>query len=921
ITAKKPFEMMTVQVTARSFAPADFNKLASGTTRHELKLTEGATLTGRVLSGGKPLSAVSVGVSGLDRSAGNYRGHFEVGTGTNGTFAFLNLPPNVEFYVYGIMNTMNEHGAIPIQTIRSGKDGEVTRLGDLVVGPANRLAGRLVLADGKPIPPKTRLLVSREQAWDSMQLTLDEEGRFDTTGIPSETISLSARVKGYRVSAQNKSLDQLNFRMIGRVDRDVTNLVYLLEKGPDLEPNYNVGSAYEWPGERPLRGAEGGIDHSLEWAVSGRVLDSNTKEPIAQFQVTSGQTDQFERTSWDTLHASEGSNGVYLNYVSKRFAEPLLKVEAEGYLPASRTISANNSTNIDFILTKGTGPSGTVLNSEGKPVDGATVIQIGNDFNAASLDGKGELNAYWNKNISTKTTTNGHFSFKPVWGTKSVAAASSKGFAFVSLESLATNSTLTLEPFGQIFGTLKRTSGLGTNEDLDLAFADLSPGRSPINLNNHTKTDSQGRFEFINVPAGHLRISYRQPMPGPNRGGWMSPKLQDVELHPGQRLEVNIETSDRPAPDDTMSYRPPEPKRIAGAEVKGIVLNPAGQPAAESAVALQVTGKYLAIGKGAFASTGARHDGSIVDAGADGSFTLPLYEGAKSVIALNEEGYAQVSLDQLKASPQIRLQKWGRIEGTLRIGQHAGTNESVVLSTAPRPLQMRARPSDRQTNDLTVTDSSSIALEPPIYEFDAFKAKTDEQGRFVITFVPPGEHGIARLVPNGENSWRHRLLGTVMVKSGETAHCTFGGNGRTIIGKIKFAESEMPDLKRASVMINTPISRLMEKSRQLKTDEERKAFYQSEEFQAATKVQRSFPATLQADGSFRVDDVLPGTYEVAFQPQLQPTLAMRSFTVFTSKQELNVPEAGKSDDSPVDWGAIEMKKLTVPIPETPAAKK
>ncbi|MGN6553818.1 MAG: carboxypeptidase-like regulatory domain-containing protein, partial [Verrucomicrobiota bacterium] len=625
--------------------------------------------------------------------------------------------------------------------------------------------------------------------------------------------------------------------------------------------------------------------------------------------------------SWDTLHASEGSNGVYLNYVSKRFAEPLLKVEAEGYLPASRTISANNSTNIDFILTKGTGPSGTVLNSEGKPVDGATVIQIGNDFNAASLDGKGELNAYWNKNISTKTTTNGHFSFKPVWGTKSVAAASSKGFAFVSLESLATNSTLTLEPFGQIFGTLKRTSGLGTNEDLDLAFADLSPGRSPINLNNHTKTDSQGRFEFINVPAGHLRISYRQPMPGPNRGGWMSPKLQDVELHPGQRLEVNIETSDRPAPDDTMSYRPPEPKRIAGAEVKGIVLNPAGQPAAESAVALQVTGKYLAIGKGAFASTGARHDGSIVDAGADGSFTLPLYEGAKSVIALNEEGYAQVSLDQLKASPQIRLQKWGRIEGTLRIGQHAGTNESVVLSTAPRPLQMRARPSDRQTNDLTVTDSSSIALEPPIYEFDAFKAKTDEQGRFVITFVPPGEHGIARLVPNGENSWRHRLLGTVMVKSGETAHCTFGGNGRTIIGKIKFAESEMPDLKRASVMINTPISRLMEKSRQLKTDEERKAFYQSEEFQAATKVQRSFPATLQADGSFRVDDVLPGTYEVAFQPQLQPTLAMRSFTVFTSKQELNVPEAGKSDDSPVDWGAIEMKKLTVPIPETPAAKK
>jgi hypothetical protein len=61
-----------------------------------------------------------------------------------------------------------------------------------------------------------------------------------------------------------------------------------------------------------------------------------------------------------------------------------------------------------------------------------------------------------------------------------------------------------------------------------------------------------------------------------------------------------------------------------------------------------------------------------------------MYEGAKSVIALNEEGYAQVSLEQLKSSLQITLQKWGRIEGTLRVGRHVGTNEQVVVS-APLP--------------------------------------------------------------------------------------------------------------------------------------------------------------------------------------------------------------------------------------------
>jgi hypothetical protein len=42
--------------------------------------------------------------------------------------------------------------AIPMQKIRSGKDVELADLGNLVVGPAHRLAGRVVLADGAVIP-------------------------------------------------------------------------------------------------------------------------------------------------------------------------------------------------------------------------------------------------------------------------------------------------------------------------------------------------------------------------------------------------------------------------------------------------------------------------------------------------------------------------------------------------------------------------------------------------------------------------------------------------------------------------------------------------------------------------------------------------------------------------------------------------
>src|ERR1022692_2967400 len=381
ITAKDPFDMMDVKVAARTFADKGFIKLPSGDKRNELVMTEGAALKGRVLLDGKPLKGVSIGVSGVDRSAGEYIGHFEVGTDTNGGFMLVNLPPDADYFIYGLMSTMKQSGAIPIQKIHSAKDGGTTDAGNLLVGPAHRLAGRVVLSDGEPVPAKTRLLVSREQAWDSMQLTLDQDGNFDAAGVPLETISLSVRLKDYHVSGQNISVDQLNpFQLIGRVDHDITNLVFMLEKGPDPQPDYShVDPDYGQSRQRSLRGAEGVPDHSREWIVSGRVLDSETKQPVQNFRVTPGQPDNFNRTAWNTLRAVAGSNGNYFTYVSKRVAEPLLKVEAEGYLPESAALLPHDATNVDFVLKKGSGPAGFVVTPDGKPAVEATVVLLGDD--------------------------------------------------------------------------------------------------------------------------------------------------------------------------------------------------------------------------------------------------------------------------------------------------------------------------------------------------------------------------------------------------------------------------------------------------------------------------------------------------------------------------------------------------------------
>ena len=96
----------------------------------------------------------------------------------------------------------------------------------------HRIKGRVLLSDGKALPPKTRLVISREDAWDVQRVFLDQEGRFEISGLPTERYSLNVSVRGYRLSPKNHSLDAQNRRLLGTIDQDIDTLKILLE--PDI---------------------------------------------------------------------------------------------------------------------------------------------------------------------------------------------------------------------------------------------------------------------------------------------------------------------------------------------------------------------------------------------------------------------------------------------------------------------------------------------------------------------------------------------------------------------------------------------------------------------------------------------------------------------------------------------------------------
>jgi uncharacterized GH25 family protein len=225
---------------------------------HLVRMQEGVTVTGKVLRNGQPVRDVMFGLATKDRVCGNYLRCDELATDKDGLFVLPSVPPGREFVLYATMDSLHGDGAVVSKIFTTGASGTKLDLGKLEVQPAHRVAGRVKLSDGKPVPPKTRLFLGREDAWDHTEAELDAEGRFEFRGVPAEAVGLSVRITGYKFSKRNASLDWLNGGLVGRVDGDIGDLTLLMEPG-QWRFNGDEGEApngQSQPRDKPLRGAK-----------------------------------------------------------------------------------------------------------------------------------------------------------------------------------------------------------------------------------------------------------------------------------------------------------------------------------------------------------------------------------------------------------------------------------------------------------------------------------------------------------------------------------------------------------------------------------------------------------------------------------------------------------------------------------------
>src|SRR6266487_160691 len=477
IESLDPTLLFRVLVVANGHRPEFVSKVDPALKPLEVTLKPGRAevspsqqVKGRVLDPeGKPVAGAVVSIRGVSRGQSTrFGGNEDIDqvavTDDDGGFFLANLPPNRDYFVCAKMSSLADKGAVAARRVRLNDDGSVLDVGDVSLSRGFKLEGQIRLTDGKPLPAKTRVLLSRDDAWDSAQTEANEQGRFSFPGVPGETVSLSARIQGYRLSSRNKSLDTMNpFHLVGLLQADKSDLILEFEPG---ENRPGSRGAYMDIRQEPLLGAEAVGERTGDIHVTGKVLDAETSKPLNNFTVTEGRSEGMPNTfQWFTTRQTEGTNGSLDLFLNNGRGAPAIMVEAEGYVPQSSGAITGTETNLTFALKKGSGPTGIVLKPDGQPASGVTVYlaDMRNGVYVQDNEMKVQERIYQGTR-STKTDEKGSFTFKARVEDYAVLILEDEGFAQVTVKELNLKPEVRLQPWAKVQGKLMVGSRPGADE-------------------------------------------------------------------------------------------------------------------------------------------------------------------------------------------------------------------------------------------------------------------------------------------------------------------------------------------------------------------------------------------------------------------------------------------------------------------------
>jgi len=591
--------------------------------------------------------------------------------------------------------------------------------------------------------------------------------------------------------------------------------------------------------------------------IAGVVLDQEHK-PIAGARITESQL-------WDNLLANQvtGVDGRF-SFGNTSEADLTLTARAVGFVTDDMIVRPGpSSPEVFFVLKRGGILRGRVLDEKGVPIGNASVIAEGGQPARTGFE--------W----STSTDEQGRFEWLSVPFPQMKYAINAFGYQRVKhLELPGDGSECVVRLRGAPVSRPLRISGVILNAETQRPVKDFQVWVTTTLIPNMTlakelkTTGEYGRFAFLELfysfdNLQRMEVEVRADGYLAGSATLDGPFTNDCEV--GLRL--------KPFP-----------------SVTGDVQLPDGQSADGAIVVLCAKASNASIGNGiesSYMSSPGQLDlqfsqAAHVETDADGRFKLSPSNSEGTLVVVHKLGFFSEKLDRPNEFQRIRLQPYGRVSGVLRVLNEPGGGRVVVLANPQ-------------------------ADENPFLRL-RLTAQTDGEGRFSFEGVPPGEWILSP----------HDLR--VRVESARTTEVALGGGGRKLVGQLTLKEqSQRVPWKDYQLVLATQVPGWPAPSRdQFPSALEysttlRQWLVRKSQFRLAcaspdaVQQPRQYQVPLSADGSFSLEEVLPGAYDLQFVlDPLRYDGKTMSWLAGISRS-INVPDTtGNNDAAPLDLGAVEL---------------
>ncbi len=389
------------------------------------------------------------------------------------------------------------------------------------------------------------------------------------------------------------------------------------------------------------------------------------------------------------------------------------------------------------------------------------------------------------------------------------------------------------------------------NHDLWLFSGQMYP---PHQSHIRIRTGSDGTFGPYTLPCISVRCHIAEPQVAPSdeialtrAGNW---RVTLQYWHTGsQTAQLLVEDLQGPTdgPSNSVSTAP---QAIATA-ISGRVVDPNGAPAAGAQVAWIDADRGVTITDGRLMAPrfGKREGGPIIETDEHGHFRFEEEPNdGYSLVAAHDAGFALIGSEQFAKDRVIRLQRWGRVEGRVAEGREPA-GDKIWMGGLPNSTWFEHR---RDFNYETLCDA---------------------QGRFTFNRVPPGWFEVGYLTRMGDSVSSHTSRTPIVVEAGQTATMTLGGEGRPVIGRFVPPPSwEGPVYFgagfRALDTVRPDPPRPADYDQMTQREQQRwlKRWYETPEAREYRDAlwhdldQRHYTFRIRDDGTFRIEDVIPGKY-------------------------------------------------------------